>query len=95
MTTILSLPPEILLQVFEFATDDPGLLDHTPSWKHYDLSSRLSRDVPWLAPGRESERTAMTLGIVCRYWRPLATGLELRHVRVYHTSQLQSAFDRL
>ncbi|KIO23250.1 hypothetical protein M407DRAFT_27241 [Tulasnella calospora MUT 4182] len=96
MATILSLPPEILLQVFEYATDDLEVLNHTPSWKHYDLSLiRAQSDIPWLAPSRESEDTAITLGMVCRYWRPLAVGLGLRHVRVQHALQLRKTLDRL
>ncbi|KAG9041400.1 hypothetical protein FS837_012316, partial [Tulasnella sp. UAMH 9824] len=86
----------ILLQIFECATDDPGVLDHTPSWKHYDLSlSRHDSDVPWRTPSGESERTAIKLGMVCRYWRPLVTGLELRHVPVHDALQLPGILDRL
>ncbi|KAG8993700.1 hypothetical protein FRB90_000617 [Tulasnella sp. 427] len=62
MASIHSLPPEIIMEIFEIITNDPGVFDHTPSWRHYDLSlEERDRDRPWPAPSAEASHNAEML----------------------------------
>ncbi|KAG8893925.1 hypothetical protein FRC01_013263, partial [Tulasnella sp. 417] len=59
MTSIASLPPELLLQIFHWATYDHALFDNLPSWKNYNLTI-YDGDDPWPVPSEHPKDMART-----------------------------------
>lgn len=96
MTSIASLPPELLLQIFHWATYDYALYENRPSWKNYDLTHYDGED-PWPTPSEskqaDSERTVRSLASTCTRWRVLATEFEWRHIVVSEMSRLKHYLD--
>lgn len=91
---MIGMPPEVLLNIFDWATKDVGLLDNMPSWKHYTLSNPDPNN-PWHPPSREAFNTANAIALVCNRWRVLAAEYYLRHIIVRTNSQVQTYVDQL
>ncbi|KAG8963041.1 hypothetical protein FRC00_007984 [Tulasnella sp. 408] len=94
MTSIDSLPPEILLQIFHWATYDPALFENRPSWRNYDLTAYDGED-PWPTPSEHTRSIATALVLTCTRWTTLATEFELRHITVDEMHQLKYYLSRI
>ncbi|KAG8963040.1 hypothetical protein FRC00_007983 [Tulasnella sp. 408] len=93
MTSIHSLPPELLYQIFHLATDDYALSANLPSWKHYTLYD----EDPWpmLYLGMERERTIQALRLTCTRWTVPATEFELHHLMIHNVPRLKYYLGRI
>ncbi|KAG8963011.1 hypothetical protein FRC00_008112 [Tulasnella sp. 408] len=84
MTSIDSLPPELLHQIFHWATYDYALSAKLPTWKNYSLLGIDDSENPWpmLYLGMEREATARALRLTCARWTALATEFELFYIMI-------------
>ncbi|KAG9041401.1 hypothetical protein FS837_012317 [Tulasnella sp. UAMH 9824] len=95
MTSIDSLPPEILLQIFHWATYDPALFDNRPSWRNYDLGASYESEDPWPRPSDYTRSIATALALTCTRWNALATEFELRYITVDDMPRLKYYLGRI
>ncbi|KAG8905423.1 hypothetical protein FRB99_008969 [Tulasnella sp. 403] len=84
-----TLPPEVLLEIFAWASRDDCLLDNTPSWKNYTLSSHDPND-PWCTPSEEAAATTRAIASVCRKFRLLAREFAWRHLAFENMEQVKT-----
>lgn len=92
--TMVGMPPEVLLNVFEWASRDDGLLDNMPSWRHYTLSNPDPNN-PWYTPSMEAYNTIHAIAQVCSRWKTLASQFYLRHVVARTNSEVEAYLSQL
>ncbi|KAG9041402.1 hypothetical protein FS837_012318 [Tulasnella sp. UAMH 9824] len=97
MTSIHSLPPELLHQIFHWATYDYALSAELPSWKHYTLYHLDGGEDPWpmLYLGMERERTIPALRLTCTRWTAIATEFELHYLIIHDVPKLKYYLGRI
>ncbi|KAG8904308.1 hypothetical protein FRC01_008788, partial [Tulasnella sp. 417] len=97
MTSIHSLPPELLRQVFHWATYEYALAATLPSWKNYVLTHGGDGEDPWpmLYRGMERERTIPALRLTCARWAALATEFELLYIVIHDVHGLKYYLRRI
>ncbi|KAG8912273.1 hypothetical protein FRC00_004864 [Tulasnella sp. 408] len=97
MTSIDSLPPELLHQIFHWATYDYALSAKLPTWKNYSLLGIDDSENPWpmLYLGMEREATARALRLTCARWTALATEFELYYIMINDVPTLKYYRDRI
>ncbi|KAG8894555.1 hypothetical protein FRC01_012893, partial [Tulasnella sp. 417] len=97
MTSIHSLPPELLRHVFHWATYEYALSAGLPSWKNYVLTYGDGGEDPWpmLYLGMERERTIPALRLTCTRWAALATEFELLYIVIHDVRGLKYYLRRI
>ncbi|KAG8963038.1 hypothetical protein FRC00_007981 [Tulasnella sp. 408] len=97
MTSIHSLPPELLRLIFHWATYDYAFFAKFPSWKRYSLYHLDGGEDRWPFDYRdmERERTAKALRLTCTRWTALATEFELYYIIIYDVPTLNYHLGRI
>lgn len=88
------IPPEVLLNIFDWATRDDGLLNNVPSWKYYTFSDPDPNN-PWYAPSVEVFNTANSIARVCKQWRMVASEFYLRHLIIRTSDEVERLVNQL
>ncbi|KIO32233.1 hypothetical protein M407DRAFT_111903 [Tulasnella calospora MUT 4182] len=97
MTSIHSLPPELLHQIFRWVTDEGPLSASRPSWKNYLLTSGDGGEDPWpvLSIDMKGKHAASALRLTCSRWTALATECELRYIVIHRMRGLKYYLRRI